>query len=117
MSPEMDAWLARRASDGKPAAMGGPIATLPAPAFPLTEAEFAWLWPHFQKCRFGGIRAARSFARTSLEKVTPRGKEFALRMAFRHRTQIFGKGARKFTQDEFLGRIREAARSAQQAPP
>lgn len=79
----------------------------------MPDAEFAWLWPRFQKCRFGGIRAAKSFARTSLERVTPRGKNFAVRMAYRHRTQILGSAARKMTQDEFLGAVRTAAAKPQ----
>lgn len=111
-SKECDEWMARQLARNPPAPITGTLQPVakgkPVPACPLTDAEFAWLWPRFQKCRFGGIRAAKSFARTSLECVTPRGKNFAVRMAYRHRTQILAS-ARKMTQDEFLGAVRTAA--------
>lgn len=107
LSPEMDAWLERQH-----AKQPEPAPTKAAPQVPITDDEFAWLWPRFQKCRFGTISAATKFARTPLDRVTPRGKVFALRMAFRHRTQIFGRSARKLAHDEFLSEIRTAAAKA-----
>lgn len=111
LSPEMDAWLQRQQATPHLEEVREPR-NAPAPACPLSEAEFAWLWARFQKCRFGTCGAATRFARTELSHVTPRGKAFCLRMAFRHRTQLFGKAARKMGQDEFLSAVRVAAERA-----
>lgn len=109
MSVEMDSWLESHTTPPTPPLFARPAAPKAVPSVPITDAEFAWLWPRFQKCRFGSISAATSFARTELSRVTPRGKLFCLRMTHRHRTQIFGKRARAMSEDEILGLIREAA--------
>lgn len=114
LSPEMDAWLERQRAKQPPPTAPDTIPlsvpkNKPAPECPLTDAQFAWLWPRYQKCRFGMISAASRLAKTPLQNLTVRGKNFAIRMAFKHRTQIFGRPARKFAQDEFLSAIRTAA--------
>lgn len=117
LSPEMDRWLAdQEARQPKPAAatstetLPGPVANgLPVPPCPLNEAQFAWLWPKYKACSFPPASAPKRLAGCALERLTPRGRNFAVRMAFKFRRQIFGKAAGKWAQDEFLSEVRKGA--------
>jgi hypothetical protein len=114
MSPEMDAWVAHQHAQENQRARAQEQRIDDA-SLPLTTTDFEWLWPRFQKCKFGMISAATRFAKTPLCNVTVKGKRFAIRMAFRHRTQIFGTAARKMSHDEFLGAIRSASATVSNA--
>lgn len=70
LTADEQAWLARvtpvvEVPKRKPAADPVPV---------LSDAEVAWLWPKFQRCRHRLGSFAKSFAKTPLEKLTVRGK-------------------------------------------
>lgn len=78
------------------------------PPCPLTDAELDWLWPRYQRCSFPPASFPKSFAKTPREKLTPRGKNAAVRCAYKYRRQIFGKAASKWGEALFLGAVRAA---------
>lgn len=116
LSPEMDRWLEQRMTrvDVAPAPSTATIPEppkkgQPVPPCPLNELELRWLWPRYQACSFPPATAAKRLARTPFEHLTPRGRNFGVRMAYRFRRQVFGKRAAKWAQDEFLSEVRKAA--------
>lgn len=115
LSPEMDAWLERQQianaqahalTRSKPATVVTPA---DVPPCPLDELAFAWLWSKYQTLSFPPASAPKRLARTALDRLTPRGRNFGVRMAFKFRRQVFGKPAAKWGMDEFLDAVRAAA--------
>jgi hypothetical protein len=124
MTPEMDAWLERQqakqaqaralTSEGAKPATVLPVAEVPP--CPLNDREFAWLWGKYQTLSFPPASAPKRLARCALERLTLRGRNFAVRMAFKFRRQIFGKAAAKWAQDGFLSAVRCAAAVKEVSP-
>jgi hypothetical protein len=127
MSPEMDAWLASYCARHPVAVESGGICDSPGPApaiprpvpksepvppCPLNEIEFAWLWDRYVRCSFPPASAPKRLAKTPLANLSTRGRNFAVRMAYKFRRQIFGKAAAKLGEAEFLAECRRAAASA-----
>lgn len=120
LCPEMDAWLLERtmlAEAVRGRRMPGAAVITDrdleyVPPCPLSEAELDWLWPHFQACSFPPATFAKRFARTPRAHLTLRGKNAAVRLAYRFRRQIFGKAAVKWGDELFLSAVRYAASRA-----
>ncbi|MBM3853178.1 MAG: hypothetical protein FJ399_08470, partial [Verrucomicrobia bacterium] len=120
LSPEMDAWLAeQRLLEESVIGRRMPGAAVlqdrdldVVPPCPLIEAEIDWLWPRYQRCSFPPATFAKRFACTPRERLTPRGKNAAVKLAYRFRRQIFGKQAVKWGDELFLSAVRYAASRA-----
>lgn len=115
MSEDIEDWIEWQRSrfQGRmPAPVGAICFTEPdvrdIPPCPLTEAEIDWLWPRFQRCSFPCASFPKSFAKTPREKLTPRGKNAAVRCAYKYRRQIFGKVSVKWSDQIFLSAVRAA---------
>lgn len=112
MSEDIEEWLEwqRNRFPGRRPAPVLPVgSSLEVPACVLTEAELDWLWPRFQRCSFPPASFPKSFAKTPREKLTPRGKNAAVRCAYKFRRQILGKEAGKWGEELFLSAVRSAA--------
>ncbi len=106
LTVEQAAWMDRM----MPKATAKPKAakaerTVPEPV--LSDAEIAWLWPLFQKCSVQSFSFARSFQKTAVEKLTPRGKALVHSVAYKYRRQIF-KDSAKWTEAEFVAAVKTA---------
>lgn len=108
LTPEQKAWLEEQMRK-LPAKEGSvtPEMQKPVPVPVLTDEEIAWLWPRFQKCGHGGRGFANSFAKTPLEKLSPRGKACVHSVVYTFRRQIF-KGSEKWSLEQFVNSIRLA---------
>lgn len=107
LTPEQREWM-DRVSPAPPAAPAKLEAAAPASAV-FTDAEIAWLWPRLQKCRFGsGYCLAKSFTKTPLENLTPKGKACLHEVAYRYRRQIFADAA-NWGIKYFIEQVRRAA--------
>lgn len=116
MSDELDLWLEVQKAKyvtGRSMPMGDlpdPVPKgEPVPPCPLTDAEIDWLWPLYQCCSFPPATFAKRFAGTARDKLTPRGKNAAVTLAYRYRRQIFGAVAVKWDPARFLDAVRRAA--------
>lgn len=109
LTPEQEAWLEeqRRKLPANEAVAVKQKPQEPVPVQVLTDDEIAWLWPRFQKCGHGGRGFANSFAKTPLEKLSPRGKACVHSVAYTFRRQIF-KGSEKWSLEQFVNSIRLA---------
>lgn len=81
------------------------------PACELTDAELDWLWPRYQRCNFPPACFAKRFATTPRDRLTERGKNAAVKLAFKYRRQICGAVAAKWDLARFLETVRCAASS------
>lgn len=106
LTVEQAAWMDRMLPK-KPDKPKAAKAERPVPEPVLSDAEIAWLWPFFQKCSVQSYSFARSFQKTALEKLTPRGKAVVHSVAYKYRRQIF-KDSAKWTESEFVGAVRAA---------
>lgn len=109
MCEEMDAWVLAHDKPAIKTASRLAPSEIPIPPCPLTDKEIDWLWPRYQKCSFPPATFAKRFAGTPRDKLTPRGKNAAVRLAFRYRRQILGRVAVKMAENEFLSAVRNLA--------
>lgn len=121
LSPEMDEWVERMAARQHEAKVAlrlkAPEEPIPAvPPCPLDDVAFAWMWAKYQQASFPPASAAKRLARTPLGNLTLRGRNFAVRMAFKFRRQILGLSAAKMTEAEFLDAVRVAAQTKPVSP-
>lgn len=111
LTVEQSAWMDRmmpKATATAPAKPKAARAERPVPEPVLSDAEIAWLWPFFQKCSVQSYSFARSFQKTAMEKLTPRGKAVVHSVAYKYRRQIF-KDSAKWTEAEFVAAVKTAS--------
>lgn len=90
--------------------------TPPIVARELTDAQLAWVWPHYQCCSFTPATFAKRFARNEFDRLTDKGKVMAISLCFQYRRQIFGKKAAKWTREQFMNAVRVAAAPKGETP-
>ena len=75
---------------------------------PFTTKEFAWLWPRFQRCGFSPASFPKRFAKNELDRLTDKGRNTGVGLAYQYRRQIFANSA-KWTWEQFVENVRIAA--------
>lgn len=88
----------------------------PPPPAELTDAEFAWLWPRFQRCTFPPASFVKRFARNEVSNLKDKGRNMGESLAYQYRRQIFGKRAAKWDRVKFLHAVRVHAAPAGESP-
>ena len=116
LTPEQEEWKRRLLLKLRPGIQQEFPVDEPPPVEPpkpvFTDSEIAWLWPRFQKCRHRSASFAKSFAKTPLANLTPKGKAVLHSTAYTYRQQIFAN-SEKWTEMYFIAAVKQAAATSE----